>query len=109
MTTHTQSFDLRAEQTLEAIATALEDLEALDDTEIDLIDGVLTLEFDDGSQVIINRQAAASQLWMASPDGPAHFDLCGDGWKNDKTGEDLATALGNALSRKLGRDVQITL
>ena len=103
------SFDLRAEQTLETIASALEELEALDDTEIDLIDGVLTLEFDDSSQVIINRQAAASQLWMASPDGPAHFDMHDDGWKNDRNGEDLLLALGKALSRKLSQDITVSL
>ncbi|HFE48709.1 MAG TPA: iron donor protein CyaY [Chromatiaceae bacterium] len=103
------SFELRAEQTLESIVEALEALEALDDTEIDLIDGVLTLEFDDGSQIIMNRQAAANQLWMASPDGPAHFDMRDDGWKNDKTGEDLADALGGALSRKLGSRVAIVI
>ncbi len=102
------SFDLQAEQTLEAIANALEALEALDDTEIDLIDGVLTLEFEDGGQVILNRQSAANQLWMASPDGPAHFDLVDGEWKNDKTGEELRIALGRALSRKLGQDVKLT-
>jgi CyaY protein len=103
------SFSVIAEQTLEQIAESLEELEALEDADIDMIDGVLTVEFEDGSQMILNRQEAAGQIWLASPEGPAHFGQSGDGdeWLNDKNGEELITVLGRIISNKTGTSVSL--
>ena len=102
------SFSVRAAQDLEQLVADLEAIDALEDVDIDLIDGVLTLDFEDGSKVIVNRQEPLRQLWLASPQGPAHFSLSEDGeaWVDARTGATLYATLSNVLSQKLGQDIR---
>ena len=104
-----QSYAVRAARLLEDIMEQLEAVEALEDADIDLVDGVLTVEFEDGGQLIINRQEPLEQLWLASPEGPAHFDYNDEAgeWRNDKTGESLVTTLERVLTEKLGQPVSL--
>lgn len=103
------SFAVRAQQTIEDIVERMEADDTLSDLDLDLIDGVLTVEFEDGSQLILNRQEAAGQLWLASPEGPAHFDFdSGRGdWLNDRTGAPLLETLERVISEKLGEPVRL--
>ncbi|OOG27148.1 iron donor protein CyaY [Thioalkalivibrio denitrificans] len=101
------SFSLHAEQTLEGLLERMSEIDALADLDMDIIDGVLTLEFDNGGTVILNRQEAASQIWLASPEGPAHFgyDADQDEWLNDRTGETLTDTLNRVLSAGCGEPI----
>ncbi|MGM0554206.1 MAG: iron donor protein CyaY [Pseudomonadota bacterium] len=103
------SFALFAEQTLDDIQNRLSDQDGLDDVDIDMIDGVMTLEFEDGSQLILNRQEAAKQIWLSSPEGPAHFGYSEDdsAWIDDRNGEDLHQVLARILTGKLGVRVEL--
>lgn len=103
------SFPLRAEQTLGDILGQLEALSICDDLDMDIVDAVLKVEFEDGSQIIINRQEPVQQLWVASPLGPAHFsfDAGRNLWVDIKTGETLMGTLSRAFTLKLG--VAVTL
>lgn len=105
----TPSFSLHAEQTVEDLMSRLEEIDALEDCDMDIIDGVFELEFDDGSKVIINRQAPVEQLWLASPEGPAHFgyNAASGEWENDKTGESLTRTLERVLSQKTGSAITL--
>lgn len=100
-------FPLLADQTVEDILERLSGNEDLSDLDFDLVDGVLTLEFDDGSVLILNRQEAARQLWLASPEGPAHFnyDPQKDAWFDDRTEEELFAVLSRILSKQTGLSV----
>ena len=66
-----------AEETIEAIQEAIEESGA--DIDYDEINGVLTLEFENGSQIIFSKQTPAKQLWMAAKAGGFHFDYDEDG------------------------------
>ena len=103
------SYTLRVSQTLESILGQLEAESACDDLDMDIVDGVLTVVFEDGGQVIINRQEPVQQIWVASPLGPAHFgfDAGRAAWIDDKTGATLMDTLSEAFTRKLG--VPVTL
>ena len=103
------SYSLRVSQTLESILGQLEAESACDDLDMDIVDGVLTVVFEDGGQVIINRQEPVQQIWVASPLGPAHFgfDAGRAAWIDDKTGATLMDTLSQAFTRKLG--VPVTL
>jgi len=50
----------------------------LDDSDLDVdienSGGILTLVFDNGSQVILSRQEALHQIWVAARSGGFHFD-----------------------------------
>ncbi|MDX9765784.1 MAG: iron donor protein CyaY [Ectothiorhodospiraceae bacterium] len=101
------SFSVVAQQALESLMERLGEIDALADADLDLVDGVLTLTFDDGAKLIINRQEPLSQLWLASPEGPAHFARDDDDWCDVRSGESLTDALNRILSSKLGEVVRI--
>lgn len=103
------NFALHATRTLEDILDRMSRDDTLADLDFDLIDGVLTIEFDDGGKIIVNRQEAAQQLWLASPEGPAHFgyDAQRDGWFDDRNGGSLIDALNRVLSERTGESVEL--
>lgn len=97
------TFALLAEESLGNIFEKITDNQSLSDIDADLIDGVLRIDFDSGAVVIINRQESARQLWLASPEGPAHFDYDEQRgqWLDDRTGESLINILNQILSKQV--------
>lgn len=103
------SFALQAEQTLEDLMERMGAVDALADLDMDLVDGVLTVEFDDGGQLILNRQEAVRQLWLASPEGPAHFRFDADEgqWLDERSDDELVSVLQRVLGHKLGQNIRL--
>ena len=66
------NFDQSAEDTMLAIEEAIDDCGV--DSDYDNSGGILTLEFENASRIIINKQAPLSQLWVAARSGGYHFD-----------------------------------
>ncbi len=66
---------------------------------------ILTIEFPDGARYAVNSHRAARQIWMAAERTAWHFDWNPEhsSWIATKTGDELWSALGRALSQKLGR------
>lgn len=99
-----------AEDTIEAIQLAIDESGA--EIDYDEINGVLTLEFDNGSQIIFSKQTPVKQLWMAAKAGGFHFDYdeTRQQWfcdKGDK--EDLYTMLNRLSSEQAGESIQLFL
>ena len=65
-------FNQLAEQTLARIEDAVESSGA--DIDYDTSGDILTLEFNNGSQIIINKQTPLSQIWVAARSGGFHFN-----------------------------------
>ncbi len=65
-------FNQLAEETMIAIEEAVENSGA--DIDFDNAGDILTLEFANGSQIIINKQTPLSQIWVAAKSGGYHFD-----------------------------------
>lgn len=67
--------------------------EAIDESEADVdyevTGNVMTLEFENRSQIIINRQEPMREIWLASKSGGFHFKLIDDKWTCSKTGVEL--------------------
>ena len=67
--------------------------EAIDESEADVdyevTGNVMTLEFENRSQIIINRQESMREIWLASKSGGFHFKLVDDKWTCSKTGMEL--------------------
>ncbi|MCB5361597.1 iron donor protein CyaY [Vibrio lentus] len=67
--------------------------EAIDESEADIdyevTGNVMTLEFENRSQIIINRQEPMKEIWLASKSGGFHFKLIDDKWTCSKTGMEL--------------------
>ena len=105
MSDEEREFEKAADEELHLL---LSELEALGlDFEVDLQMGILTLEFPDGTNYVINSHRAARQIWMAAERNAWHFDHEGKRWVAKKTGDDLRGALAAALSKKTGKSVTL--
>lgn len=65
-------FNQLAEDTMIAIEEAIEASGA--DIDYDNVADILTLEFSNGSRIIINKQTPLCQIWVAAKSGGYHFD-----------------------------------
>lgn len=97
----------RATQTLMRIEQAIE----ASGTDIDFENSgdILTLEFGNGSKLIVNKQGAARQLWVAAKSGGFHYgwDASSSAWRNDQTGAELFAELSRLVSEQAGAPVTI--
>jgi CyaY protein len=99
-------FEARAAIALEAIEQALEKSDA--DLDFELKDGgVLEIEFDDGSKIIVNRHGAAREIWVAARSGGFHYRWDGEAWRDTRDGSELFAALSKLVSEQLGRGVRL--
>jgi len=97
-------FEAQASAALEALEGALE--------QVDLDferkgDGVLEIEFDDGSKIIVNRHAAAREIWVAARSGGFHFRWDGAAWRDTRNSTELFAALSDLISDQLGRGIRL--
>ena len=67
--------------------------------------GVLEIEFDDGSKIIVNRHGAAREIWVAARSGGFHFRWDGSAWRNTRDGSELFAALSKLVSAQSGTGV----
>jgi CyaY protein len=100
-------FEARAGEALRKLETALRD--AADDLEVDLADGILTLEFEDGSKFLVNSHGASQQIWLSANMAAWHFawDEPTSSWRDTKSGAELFTELGRLVSEKLAQPVKL--
>jgi CyaY protein len=95
------------EDTLLQLEEILDNCDA--ELEYDTVSDILTIEFDNGSKLIINRQAASEQLWVAARSGGYHFDYDpdSDSWHNDRDGSELFVELSRLASEQAGQDISL--
>ena len=81
----------------------------LDDANLDCTpgDGLLVLEFEDGSRFVLNRQSAARQMWFAAAARAWHYDWDDERrtWVDDRDGHELYGRIAAVVGEKLGRPV----
>jgi CyaY protein len=65
-------------------------------------DGILEIEFDDGSKIIVNRHGVAREIWVAARSGGFHFKPDGDAWIDTKSGVDLYRKLATLIAEQGG-------
>jgi len=102
-----KQFERLASDELERIDEALS---ALDGVDVDLADGILTLELDEGPKVVVNSHSAARQIWVAANLAAGHFspDPKTGRWFDSRTGEDLWDRLQAILTERLGHAVKLS-
>ena len=100
-------FDQLADDTLIAIEDAIENSGA--DIDFDSAGGILTLEFSNGSQIIVNKQAPLKQIWVAARSGGYHFDYddAANCWRLQGKDDELFEALGRYCSEQAGEAVEL--
>lgn len=69
-----KDFQQLAEKTMDRLANALDVLDAAGNLELEYQGGIITVSFDSGKQLIINKHAPSQQIWLSSPiSGGLHF------------------------------------
>jgi CyaY protein len=101
-----REFNDLADATLRRIEDAVEQCGAEVDLEVKP-GGVLELEFDGGSKIIINRHTAAREIWVAAKSGGYHFRPQDGRWLGTRDGEDLMAALGRCMSEQAGTVIEL--
>lgn len=98
-------FNHAVDAQLVAIEHAIETSGA--DIDFDTVGGILTLEFANGSKIIINRQTPTRQIWVATRGGGYHFDYTGEGWVDERSGQGLMALLSRAASEQAEEAVEL--
>lgn len=106
MTTDSE-FMAAADRALAAIGSALDAALATADTDVDwmLNDGILEIECEDGSKLIVNRHVPNREIWVAAKSGGFHFSVRDGDWRDTRSGEPLATVLTRLLDAQAHLDV----
>ena len=71
--------------------------------------GILTLEFDNHSKVIINRQVFNREIWVAAKSGGFHFRFDGNAWRDTRSEERLELLLARVIAEQSGIAMSITI
>ena len=102
-------FIAAADRTLAAIGEALEAALAASDVDVDwsLNDGILEIECEDGSKLIVNRHVPNRELWVAARAGGYHYKPVDGRWRDTRGGEELGAALAALLQQQAGLAVAL--
>lgn len=99
-------FDRLADAALERIETGLDACDV--DLDVAMVSaGVLEIELADGSKVIVNRHAAAQELWVAARSGGFHYRWDGTAWRDTRDGSELFAALSALLAGQSGTPLHL--
>jgi CyaY protein len=93
-------------QVLERMASAIDDA----DLDIDCSfkgEGILEIEFDDGTKIIVNRNTPVREIWVAAPSGGFHFRADANRWVDTRDGIELGSRVSALLKVKVGRDIRL--
>lgn len=97
-----------ADAELARVEGALEQLQAATDADWDFEikpGGIIELDFADDSKIIINRHAAAREIWIAAKSGGFHFKPpagAGAHWQDTRDGSGLADVLARCIGAQSG-------
>ncbi|KRW61348.1 iron donor protein CyaY [Pseudomonas sp. TTU2014-080ASC] len=101
--------EARFHDLVDATQQAVEDI--FDDSDLDLdlenSGGILTVRFENGTQLIFSRQAPLRQLWLAARSGGFHFDYDEESerWICDSSDEGLGEMLARITLEQSGDEL----
>jgi len=96
-------FNQQVDAVLRRIEEAVDGGDA--DIECETSGGILELSFENGSKIIVNRQTAAREIWVAAKSGGYHFNWRDGGWHDTRDGGELFAALSHYASAQAGEEV----
>ena len=104
------AFIASADAVLVAIGAALDAAIAGDDNDADwsLNDGILEIEFADGSKLIVNRHVPNREIWVAARTGGFHFRANAGRWRDTRSGDELSAKLAGLLREQAELTVDLT-
>ena len=100
-------FNEAVDAVLLAIERSLEEVDG--DIDFETVAGILTIECEDGSKIIINRQTPNREIWLAARSGGFHFRLVDGDWVDTRGGQTLVERLRSVVREQSGMDVAFRL
>ncbi|EPR3710324.1 iron donor protein CyaY [Providencia stuartii] len=95
-------FHQLADQMMTSIEEHLDNYDGDADIDCETNGGVMTLSFEDGSKIIINRQEPFHQIWLATKQGGYHYDYKDNDWVCDRSGQRFTDMLAQAIATQSG-------
>jgi CyaY protein len=75
------------------------------DIDYDQNGSLLTLEFENRTKLIINRQQPLHQVWLATLENGHHYDYKDGLWIDDRSGVEFLSFLSKAITKQSGEEV----
>ena len=102
--TDTEFMD-RAEAVLRAIETSCDHINDTSDADIDnqRVGGMVTLVFQDRSQIVVNLQKPLHEIWLAARAGGYHYRWVAGRWLDTRDGSEFFAALSQHASAQAGK------
>jgi CyaY protein len=94
----------RAEAVLTAVERSLDYADA--DIELERNGSVLTLEFENGSKIIVNLQPPMHEIWIAAKAGGFHFKFVDGAWRDTRNGTEFFAALSDYATQQADEPVR---
>ncbi|WON77109.1 iron donor protein CyaY [Serratia sp. UGAL515B_01] len=98
-------FHQLADQLMLNIEATLDNFEGDADIDYETNGGVMTLSFENGTKIVINRQEPLHQVWLATKAGGYHFNYRENTWCCDRSGRAFYEVLSDAVSEQAGETV----
>ncbi len=88
----------RAEAVLAVIESAIDVMEP--DIDLERVGNVLTLQFENGTKIIVNLQRPMQEIWLATKIGGFHFKYNGSEWRDTRNDQELFAALSEYATQQ---------
>jgi CyaY protein len=94
-----------AESLLASVEASCDRINESTDADVDnqRVGGMVTLTFQNGSQIIVNLQKPLHEVWMAARAGGFHYKFDGEGWRDTKQRSEFFADLSRYASEQAGR------
>lgn len=76
------------------------------DIDYEVLGNVMNLEFEDRSQIVINRQEPMHEIWLASRSGGFHFQYKNNDWVCSKTGLTFLALVKQECEKHAGETIE---
>lgn len=92
----------QAESALKAIEMACDRMNDTGDVDIDnqRTGGMITLSFENKSQIVVNLQKPLHEIWLATKRGGYHYKYASGQWRDTKNGAELFVNLSVCASEQ---------
>ncbi|MDA8445541.1 iron donor protein CyaY [Paracidovorax valerianellae] len=93
-----------AEKLLLAVEQGCDRINDTSDADLDAqrSGGMVTIAFQNGSQIVINLQKPLHEIWLAAQSGGYHYRFDGQRWMDTKGAGEFFEALNRAASQQSG-------
>jgi frataxin len=108
VTVSESAFQRLADQALDAIALAVE-TRLGDRLDVELQEGILTIDLEDGGRYLINKHGPNRQIWLSSPKSGAWHFACPDQGSAWASTRDPGTTLGGLLNQEFAAAAGVVL